>query len=967
MNFIKPGSAAPLASGRRLAPLLLLFSLLMIALAWAVALERSHADQVDRLAAQQRSSDNLAAEAAAQVQAGLQGVEQLLSIVKSLRQAGESVPEIDAMLQALPIDRRLVDAIGLLDAQGRPLFVTRPGAGVPRAPDDLSGNAVFLRQRGRAAGAPVLMDRPLLGPPGHDARVSLSLRVAGPDGGFGGLVFADLRLGAFAASLAQARLGERDFLALVGEDGIDVGLPADALVGPAEAGLGLPALVRSRGAAPYRGPVGRDRLRRLVNFRRLPGYPLFVAVGVAESDALAGVVRRRRLYFAVAALISALIGAFAVTALVSLVRQDRLRRHVQASESRLRTLLDRAPDAIVSCDDAGRILGWNRAAERMFGYRAADVLAGPITRLLPRRSWQPLFERLRATGPGATEAADSAQVALDLEARAKAGREFPAMVSLAQWQSDQGPVHTAIIRDVSELREAQARTERLSRLYRALSACNQAIVQSADADELFRRVCRAAVEAAGMSMACVMLVGPDGRRVEPAAAWGSGLEFLKDAGVSVSADEPGGRGLIGAALRERVPQWSQDYIHDPRTAPWHARAERFGWAAGAALPLWRDGAVVGTLFLFAAVRDAFDPAVQGLLVEMAADIGHALNGYARQAERQAQDRVLRTLGLAIEHSPVSVLVVGLDGRIAFANPKVEQATGYTRAEIIGSRPSLFKSGQMPEAVYRQLWAALAAGQVWQGELCNRRKDGSLFWEQAAISPIVDEDGSTISYLAVKEDITERRAQQAQIEHLAFFDALTRLPNRSLLADRLAHALASAGRSGRPGALLFIDLDDFKTVNDTLGHELGDQLLVQVARRLVHGLREADTAARLGGDEFVVLLENLDPPLEAAANQVEAIAEKLRAALHQPYELAGRQQRSSASIGIAFFGEQPLTVDELMKRADLAMYQAKGAGRDTLRFYEPAIQERVVARAGLEADLRRGLQEGGFLLHYQPQV
>ncbi|MGN8005444.1 putative bifunctional diguanylate cyclase/phosphodiesterase, partial [Acidovorax sp. 22279] len=209
--------------------------------------------------------------------------------------------------------------------------------------------------------------------------------------------------------------------------------------------------------------------------------------------------------------------------------------------------------------------------------------------------------------------------------------------------------------------------------------------------------------------------------------------------------------------------------------------------------------------------------------------------------------------------------------------------------------------------------------------------------------------------------------EQEIERLAFYDALTGLPNRRLLLDRLQRSIAACQRTRNLGALLFIDLDNFKDLNDTLGHDMGDQLLAQVAARLVGSVREADTVARFGGDEFVVMLEALAPDLQNAATQAETVAEKLLASLNQPFDLDGAQHYSTPSIGITLFGDERLTVDELLKRADLAMYQAKAAGRNTQRFFDPDMQAAVNARSNLEADLRQGLARGELLVHYQPVV
>jgi diguanylate cyclase (GGDEF)-like protein len=224
------------------------------------------------------------------------------------------------------------------------------------------------------------------------------------------------------------------------------------------------------------------------------------------------------------------------------------------------------------------------------------------------------------------------------------------------------------------------------------------------------------------------------------------------------------------------------------------------------------------------------------------------------------------------------------------------------------------------------------------------------------------------YVASFSDITERKAAQDRIQSLAFYDPLTGLPNRRLLMDRLSQAVAAGARHQRKGALLFVDLDDFKTINDTLGHHKGDLLLEQVAQRLSACIREGDTVARLGGDEFVVMLADLSENALGAAAQTEAVGEKILAMLNQPYHLERHECRSTASIGITLFGGNAQEgIDEPLKRADLAMYQAKAAGRNTLRFFDPQMQAVVRARAALETDLRVALEQQQFLLYYQPQV
>jgi len=303
--------------------------------------------------------------------------------------------------------------------------------------------------------------------------------------------------------------------------------------------------------------------------------------------------------------------------------------------------------------------------------------------------------------------------------------------------------------------------------------------------------------------------------------------------------------------------------------------------------------------------------------------------------------------------------------------KVNQAftaiTGYTAGEVIGQTPRLLKSGRHDAAFYAGIWGRISSTGAWHGEIWDQRKNGEVYPQWLTITAVQGGGNVALYYVATMIDITHQKAASERIEQLAFYDPLTNLPNRRLLLDRLKQALASTTRSDRKGALLFIDLDNFKTLNDTLGHDIGDLLLLQVAQRLVTCVREGDTVARLGGDEFVVMLEDLSENPEEAANQTKIAAEKMLATLNKPYLLAVHDYRCTSSIGIILFGGQSVTVNDLLKRVDIAMYQAKHDGRNTLCFFDQEMQARINAHARLERDLRRALTESQFKLYYQKQV
>jgi diguanylate cyclase (GGDEF)-like protein/PAS domain S-box-containing protein len=338
-------------------------------------------------------------------------------------------------------------------------------------------------------------------------------------------------------------------------------------------------------------------------------------------------------------------------------------------------------------------------------------------------------------------------------------------------------------------------------------------------------------------------------------------------------------------------------------------------------------------------------------------------------EVQSRDRALGKLSQAVEQSPANIAITDLQARIEYVNAAFVRNTGYTREELLGASPRLLKSGKTPPEHYQALWDTIARGQVWEGEFINRRKDGSEYVESAIVAPVRDADGTITHYLAVKQDITDRKKAEAEIHSLAYFDPLTNLPNRRLLMDRLEQALLASKRSRAHGALFILDLDNFKSLNDTRGHDVGDQLLMEVARRLVANTRQEDTVSRLGGDEYVVILENLGREEEAAARQAEMIAEKVRSALGLPYALNGVEgpYEATTSIGITLFHGGETSGEILLKQADVALYQAKDAGRDRIRFYNLAMQAAIDARAEMENALRQALARNELRLHYQPQV
>lgn len=335
-------------------------------------------------------------------------------------------------------------------------------------------------------------------------------------------------------------------------------------------------------------------------------------------------------------------------------------------------------------------------------------------------------------------------------------------------------------------------------------------------------------------------------------------------------------------------------------------------------------------------------------------------------ERKVAEAQLRVAATAFETSEGMFITDGA-GVILSVNRAFSEITGYSATDAIGQTPGLLSSGRHDAVFYSAMRASIEASGTWQGEIWNRRKNGEVFPEWLSISAVKDNKGTVTHYVSTFADITGRKVAEDQIKNLAFYDPLTGLPNRRLLLDRLQHVLASSKKYHRNGALLFLDLDHFKNLNDTQGHGQGDLMLRQVAERLNYCVREGDTVARLGGDEFVVMLQDLKDDRTDAAAQAEAVGEQIVAALGQSYPLDQLTYHCSASVGVALFKGSSYLVEDMLKRADLALHKAKDAGGNTLRFFDPEMQASMTARAELESDLRQGLESNQFLLYYQPQV
>ncbi|SDO30715.1 bifunctional diguanylate cyclase/phosphodiesterase [Vreelandella arcis] len=347
-------------------------------------------------------------------------------------------------------------------------------------------------------------------------------------------------------------------------------------------------------------------------------------------------------------------------------------------------------------------------------------------------------------------------------------------------------------------------------------------------------------------------------------------------------------------------------------------------------------------------------------------VRHYLNRLRFEHRLHQGEAELRISATAFQ-THLGMLIADAQGRILKVNETFTRITGYSEADVVGKSTRMLNSGRHEAAFYRKIWRRVQSTGSWEGEIWNRRKNGDVFPEWLTISAVYDPQGTLTHYVATMSDISERKAAEQEIHQLAFYDPLTGLANRRLFLDRMEATLKEVTRHGRFGALLFIDIDNFKQINDTLGHYVGDQLLQHLGRLMGQMLRETDTLARLGSDEFAVLIGGMGKSREHTAELAENIAQKLQDVIQQPITIEDNLLSVTASIGLTVVSDYASSVDDYLQQADMALFQAKSSGRSALSFFDPTMQAELLARVRLENELRQALANEEWRLHYQPQV
>jgi diguanylate cyclase (GGDEF)-like protein/PAS domain S-box-containing protein len=669
-------------------------------------------------------------------------------------------------------------------------------------------------------------------------------------------------------------------------------------------------------------------------------------------------------------------------------------RQLSSSQSRLieveirhQRLLESVPDAIVITDDKGIMTYVNKNTEALTGYERTELLGQRVEMLIPEDKAQ-IHIQQRTTfinsESGYQHRARSRQKPFQL--LVKSGETIPVEINLAQSDINERREITAIIRDVSETVGAEQHIKALSRLYNTLSQCNQSLIHADSENEVLESFCLRLVEVGGFAMAWVGYGVKD--KTQTTETQENPFDELKVVTWQVSDQIRLSENETDSILNEQVifdcnDLWHSDpiceairlkKIQNLKLPPnleghsyWQHWVEKKLIFSGLCLPLIdkNSSEVLGVLNIYRGDQESFYEQEINLLKELAQDLSFGIHVQRRECQRQSLDKELLLYRRAIEASINGVILT--DGKnpehpIVFANAAFIKMTGYSSEDILGKNPRFLFGDKMEQEGVEELRLCLRNKEPAAVVVENYRKDGSLFWNDTRIAPVFDENKQLTHYVGIANDITEQMGYQQALEYQSNYDGLTGLANRNLIKDRLAQALRMAKRNDLHIAVMFIDLDRFKQINDSLGHDSGDELLKAIAKRFRLSLREEDSIARWGADEFVIVVSDLE-----ARSYIVSLMQKLLKIIQEPIYIQDKTLRISGSIGCSLYPGDGDSPEQLMERADSAMYRAKERGGDAYQFFSESMNTHVKQRFDLEMDLRDALKKDQFELYYQPQV
>lgn len=643
------------------------------------------------------------------------------------------------------------------------------------------------------------------------------------------------------------------------------------------------------------------------------------------------------------------------------------RQKLQASERFALDTIDSLPGEVSVINDSGVIIAVNRKWRQFglqFGVDAKHANEGTNYLDVCRRA-------ARDDGDP-----DAATVLWGLEAlmagrRAYFHHEYPCVtpletrwfaVHLTSFPDANASMIVAFHEDVTDRRNAEQELRKINRYYSALSGINGALVRSRESQEMIRQVCEIAATHTDLRLVCTRQL-VDGKLAAVGHAFGPAAGLFDELDYEDIDLDIRHSALPGAlAINRAQSVVINDFTQHDLARRWGHVAEQYGICSMVICPIIRRNDTWGILEFFAGEKHFFSTDLTRLLEEITADLGYSLDMIELDQHRRAAEAELLLHAEIIKSSHEGLFITDHNNQITMVNPSMCEITGYTSDELLGKNPRVMKSGYQSESFYQEMWGQLVHTGRWEGEIWDRRKNGEVFPAWLSITRTPGSTPDRANHIAIYRDITERKEYESYIEHLATHDILTDLPNRSMLQERLDLMLGQARREETQLALLFIDLDHFKLINDTLGHEIGDQLLKRIGSRIKRRLRDSDSVSRIGGDEFIALLGKVH-----SREDVTVVAEKILREISRPMTIQDRELVVTASIGISLYPQHGADIQGLMHFADVAMLAAKRSGHDRYQVYSGEIGENAGEHLALLNDLRGATDRGEVFLVFQPQV
>jgi diguanylate cyclase (GGDEF)-like protein/PAS domain S-box-containing protein len=670
-----------------------------------------------------------------------------------------------------------------------------------------------------------------------------------------------------------------------------------------------------------------------------------------------------------------LVGILAVVGLIALwqstlgrlVRQQT--SELSQAQENLNVTISSIPDPLIELSPEGEILSIHSAERGLFHLPEPRIGPTHLRDVLSAGSASTMVEALaEAVAKGRSngrqlEIVDSG-----------ASSWFEVSIARRKPQNGEPPSYLMLCRDITERKRNEAKILRLNRLYATLSAANEAAARVETPEQLLEESCRLAVTSGEMRLAWVGMIEPQSNLIKPEAWFGEDIAYVQELSLGLTPYDAKGSSPFAMALREDHPVWINDFMADPLLMPWHELARPYGWGAAAYLPLHRDHVVIGGLAIYAGESDIFDSSSQQLLLDLVGDIDKALDRFSLLAARKTLEDAIKASEEKFRQITESTheVIWSLDAETLhylYVSPSVQRLRGYTVAEVMEQRFEEAFTPAVARGVQKQIRMELAefksglrsSDLISTNEHEQLVKDGLTIWTEMVTRLVLNPVTGRVEVHGVTRDITDRKFALEQIERLSYFDPLTGLANRTLVQNQIMDGIKVAKHSNHPLALLVLDLDNFRFVNDNFGHEMGDRVLMEVALRLKANLTDMGTVAHTGGDEFVVVL-----PDSSASNAV-AVAEQLRQLIAQPYNIGTETAFLSASVGIAIYPVDGTTQGLLMTHANAALHQIKLAGRNDVKVFSHTDQVQSARKVRIINAMHQALEREEFNLVYQPQL